>query len=458
VEHQASEHSFLQRPNWTIFTLAVPVTLSLVAEPITGMVDTAFVARLGAAPLAGLGIGTTALSVMFWVLNFLSISAQTEVARASGAKNYGRTAQITSLALIVGVILSSIVALFFIPGAGLVSMALGAEGAVIDDASIYLQLRLLGAPAVLTTLIGFGVLRGLQDMRTPLWIAVLINVLNIILDAVLIFGLEPIPALGVAGSALASTIAQWIGAALVLWSIARRVGLIWYFRLDEVRVLLRVGGDLFRRTALLNVFMLLSTRIANQISPEAGAAHQVIRTVWLFTGLLLDGLAITVQSLVGYFLGIGRVQVARKAALLTLRWGLVVGVALAVGMLLLTDGVIALLAPGEGVATFVLMGWWIALLTQPLNAMAFVTDGIHCGTADYALLRNAMLVATLLGTMGLLLISPAAENAFALIWIVTAIWIALRMIFGVTRVWPGFGNSPLRMRPSELPTAHLRNS
>lgn len=455
MEHNASEHSFLQRPNWTILTLAVPVTLSLVAEPITGMVDTAFVARLGAAPLAGLGIGTTALSVMFWVLNFLSISAQTEVARASGAKNYARTAQITSLALIVGVILSGLVALIFIPAAGLVSMALGAEGAVLEDANIYLQLRLLGAPAVLTTLIGFGVLRGLQDMRTPLWIAVLINVLNIILDAVLIFGLEPIPALGVAGSALASTIAQWIGAALVLWSIARRFGLIWYFRLDEVRVLLRVGGDLFLRTALLNVFMLLSTRIANQISPEAGAAHQVIRTVWLFTGLLLDGMAITVQSLVGYFLGIGRVEVARKAALLTLRWGLVVGVALAVGMLLLTDGVIVLLAPGEGVAYFVLMGWWIASLTQPLNAMAFVTDGIHWGTGDYTFLRNAMLVATLVGSIGLLLISPAAENAFAWIWTVTAIWIALRMILGVGRVWPGFGNSPLRPDQSKLSVKRL---
>jgi len=443
VDNAASEHRFLQRPNWTIFGLALPVTLSLAAEPITGLVDTAFVAQLGAPQLAALGIGATALSAMFWVFNFLSIGAQTEVATAAGAKNNARTAQITSLALILGAIFSLIIAVIFIPGAEWVSQVLGAEGAVLEDAALYLRIRLLGAPAVLATLIGFGVLRGLQDMRTPLWIAVLINVINIVLDPILIFGLESIPALGVGGSALASTISQWVGALLVLISLARRVGLIWYFRRDEVSLLLRVGGDLFLRTLLLNVFMLLSTRVANQIGSEAGAAHQAIRTVWIFTGLTLDGLAITVQSLVGYFLGSGRLEMARQASLLTLRWGIVVGIILAAGMLLLTNFAAATLVPPEAVAAFTL-GWGIASLTQPLNAAAFVTDGIHWGTADYTFLRNAMLTATIVGCIGLLLVSPADPNAFLWVWVVTAIWIALRMIFGVGRVWPGFGESPLR--------------
>ncbi len=447
MENTASEHHFLQRPNRTILALSLPVTLSLAAEPITGLVDTAFVSQLGAPQLAALGVGATALSAMFWVFNFLAISAQTEVAQAAGARNHARTAQVASLALILGVIFSAIVAVIFIPGAGLVSQLLGSEGAVLDDAALYLRIRLLGAPAVLATLIGFGVLRGMQDMRTPLWIAVLVNAINIVLDPILIFGWGIVPALGVGGSALASTISQWIGVVLVLWSIARHVGLIWYFRRDEISLLLRVGGDLFLRTVLLNVFMLLSTRVANQISPEAGAAHQAIRTVWIFTGLLLDGLAITVQSLVGYFLGSARVDVARRASLLTLRWGLLVGMLLAAGMLFLTDLAAAALVPSEALAVFGL-GWVIAALTQPLNAMAFVTDGIHWGTADYAFLRNAMLIATGVGSLGLLLITPSSPNAFLWVWIVTSVWIALRMIFGVVRVWPGLGASPLRTSSS----------
>lgn len=165
--------------------------------------------------------------------------------------------------------------------------------------------------------------------------------------------------------------------------------------------------------------------------------------MWLFTGLLLDGLAITVQSLVGYFLGSGRGQVARQAALITMRWGLLVGILLATGMLLLTDLAIAALVPAQAVAIFGI-GWVVASLTQPLNALAFVTDGVHWGTSDYTFLRNAMLVATIVGSAGLLLISPGAPDAFLWVWIATAVWILLRMLLGVARIWPGIGRSPLR--------------
>ncbi|MEM6530881.1 MAG: MATE family efflux transporter, partial [Chloroflexota bacterium] len=97
-----TQHPFVSRPHHTLLALMFPVLLSLVAEPITGLVDTGFVARLGTDPLAALGIATTALSSMFWVFNFLTVGTQTQISQAAGAGRSADTRSLTSLALIVG--------------------------------------------------------------------------------------------------------------------------------------------------------------------------------------------------------------------------------------------------------------------------------------------------------------------------------------------------------------------
>ncbi len=440
----AHSHSFNSRPNRTVVVLTLPVMLALIAEPITGVVDTAFIAQLGTDPLAALGVGTAALSTIFWIFNFLGISTQTEVARALGREDRQRGAQITGLALLMGVGFSVALIAVFFPGAGLMSTLLGADGAVRDFAVEYLRVRMLGAPAVLIMFICFGALRGLQDVRITLWIAASINALNILLNAVLIFGLGPVPALGITGAALASAISQWIGAAWALLVVQRRLGLIPHMDRADASNLLRVGGDLFVRTGLLTLFILVSTRVANQIGPEAGAAHQAIRTVWLFLSLMMEGFAMTAQSLVGYFLGAGLPPIARRAAAVSLQWGLGTGVLMLALMLVGGSLVVDILVPEEALGVF-WTAWFIAALTQPLSALAFVTDGIHWGTSDYGFLRNAMIVATCSGVLALMLIDTTASVAFTQVWLATWIWLAVRAGLGVVRVWPGIGRSPLRI-------------
>ena len=94
---ESALHPFIRHPHRTVLALSAPVLFSLVAEPLTGLVDTAFVAQLGAAPLAALGVGTAALSSIFWVFNFLGIGAQTDVAQALGAGEARRATRILSL-------------------------------------------------------------------------------------------------------------------------------------------------------------------------------------------------------------------------------------------------------------------------------------------------------------------------------------------------------------------------
>ncbi len=439
----ARNSQFLAQPNRTILVLSLPILLSLIAEPVTGLVDTGFVALLGTAPLASLTVGTGALTSLFWVFGFLGIATQTEVAQAYGKRDLDRAVKTISLTLALGAIISLALSALLIPSASVAASLLGAEGAVLELASEYIRLRLLGAPAVVITIVGFGALRGVQDMKTPLWIALGINLCNILLDYALIFGWAFIPALGVGGAAIASSLSQWLGACWMLWEIRRKIGLTQDFRLRDGIKLMRVGRDLFIRTGSLTLFTLVATRVATQMGAEAGAAHQVIRQVWFFTALILEAFATTAQSLIGYFYGSGQMRAAKRVALATTAWSLGTGLLLMVLMLLATPLVAASMVPDEAVAVFA-AAWFVSALSQPLNALAFITDGIHWGTSDYGFLRNAMLMATICGLLALQIVAMAAD--FTGLWLVTVLWIGIRAFWGVLRVFPGIGNSPFRLR------------
>ncbi|MCG6920003.1 MAG: MATE family efflux transporter [Acidobacteria bacterium] len=436
-------HPFVTHPHRTLLALSAPVMVSLAAEPLTALVDTAFVARLGPAPLAALGVATTLLSSVLWVFNFLSIGTQTELARSHGAGREQEGRRVASLALVLGALLGVTLALVAWPLAPAAVRLMGLDDAGVANGTGYLRVRLIGAPAVLLTVAAAGALRGRQDMRTPLVIALVVNALNLILDPLLIFGPGPFPRLELVGAGWASSVSQWLGAALAVLAVSRHTGLtserIW----RDAGRLFSIGLDLFLRTGALLLFLALATRAANRLGVEAGAAHQAVRQSWVFTAFLLDAYGVAAQSLVGFFLATGQRRLARRVAGIACLWGLGTGAVLAAGMLLGTGPVTGLLVP-EGARMAFLGAWRMAALFQPLNSLSFVTDGIHWGTSDYRFLRNAVSTATATG--GLLLVVLERSSTFDLtqVWLVTGVWIAVRAGFGVARIWPGFGAAPLR--------------
>ncbi len=436
----SSGHPFTRNPHATLVRLSIPVLLSLITEPLTGLVDTAFIKRLGAESLAALGVGAVALSGLFWIFNFLGISTQTEVAQAEGDGDRGRSVSMSSLGLIMSMVFGLLIIVIGLPLTSSLATLLGASGAIHGGAVDYIFWRWLGAPAILIVLTASGALRGLQDMRSALWIALGINGINIVLDPILIFGAGPVPALGIAGAAVASVVAYWVGAAWAIWIVKRRIG--WSFQIDFSAVgrLLRVGSDLFIRTGVLNAFLLLTTREATHGGADIGAAHQAIRQVWMFGTFVLDAFAVTGQSLVAYFIGGDQIRTARKVARIVCHWSVWSGCLLGLVLWLSSGFVVDLLVPPSAVPYFY-SAWIIAIAVQPLNALAFATDGMHWGSGDYRYLRNAVILATGVGAAGLL----AGPHALDWIWMMTAAWIGVRATMGVIRIWPGVGNSPFRV-------------
>jgi len=436
-------HPFLSHPNRTLISLSVPVLLSLVAEPLTGLADTAFIKTEGVVAMAALGVGTSALSSVFWIFGFLGIGTQTQVAQLAGKKQPAQVAEIAGLALAMSFFFGGLLILLGWPFADRIAALLGAEAFVKEGAATYMRVRLLGGPAVIGLLAAFGVLRGLQDMKTPLWIAVTLNAANIALDAVLIPGAGPVPAYGILGAAWASVAAQWLGALWAAWAVFKRLGLPEKLAWRRSLGLLRIGGDLFVRSGLLTGFLLLTTRVATLAGEQNGAAHQAIRGMWNFTVLGLDSLAITAQSLVGYFYGSEQIGAARRVSGYATRWSFLMGLGIAATLWLGRSLVIEWLVPEKAVANF-LPAWLAAMAGLPLSALAFATDGIHWGTGDFAFLRNGMFLATVVGIAGLLLIDAESVHALTWIWGVTILWTAVRAGLGLLRVWPGIGKAPLK--------------
>lgn len=439
----AQEHQFVKAPNKAMLLLAVPVLFSLIAEPVTGLVDTGFVSQLGEAPLAALGVGTSVLSLGFWIFNFLGISTHTGVAQALGRGDETAGARITSLALIIAFALGVLVVLIVWPLANWGAMLAGAEDPdVVDSAVVYIRNRLFGAPAVIMLMVAFGALRGLQDMVSPMVIAIGINVLNIVLDYFLIFGIGPFPEWGIAGAAVASALAQWIGVLCALFIVFRRFGRPDRIDFSQTVQLFKVGGDLFVRTGMLILFLFFATRVANQMGSDAGAAHQVMRQLWIIGTFIMEAFAETTQSLTGYFMGAGLLKQAKRVAGYGLVWGIGTGVVVA-GLLFASTGLVTRwLLPAGTLAAFS-AAWLPTILSQPLNSIAFITDGVHWGTGDYPYMRNGMVMASAVG-MGLLwLVEQSGSTNLGLVWLITVVWILIRSVWGVVRIWPGVGKAPL---------------
>ena len=171
----------------------------------------------------------------------------------------------------------------------------------------------------------------------------------------------------------------------------------------------------------------------------------------MFTALFLDTFAITGQSLIGYFLGAGSREQTRRVAVVVCQWSLGTGIVLGGAMLLSTELVKQLFVPSSAFAVFG-TAWFIAAVSQPLNALSFGTDGIHWGTGDYRYLRNAMIAATVVGALAIYVIDEGAPDALTLVWLATALWILIRAVLGLIRIWPGSG--VWRTQPTVDAAAH----
>ncbi|QCR39322.1 MATE family efflux transporter [Microbacterium sp. SGAir0570] len=367
--------------NREILRLAVPALGALIAEPMFLIVDAALIGHLGVVPLAALGIAGAVLQTIVGLMVFLAYATTPAVARRFGAgdSTSAVSAGIDGLWLALG--LGAVLAAAGSLATPLLVGLFGAGEAVSTDAETYLRLSMWGLPAMLVVFAATGLLRGMQDTVTPLWIAGLGFGANALLNVLFIYGFG----WGIAGSAMGTVIAQWgmVGAyAVVIGRLARRHSASLRPRADGMRGSARLGGWLFLRTVSLRAALLATVAVATGLGTNELAGWQVAFTIFSTAAFALDALAIAAQALIGRGLGAGDETFVKRVLGRTVAWGAWFGV-LVGGLIAATSGVIGLLFTGDpAVAALVQPALLVLAIAQPVCGVVFVLDGVLMGAGD----------------------------------------------------------------------------
>ncbi|NNJ02970.1 MATE family efflux transporter [Streptomyces sp. PKU-MA01144] len=421
----AASRSSRRRHDREIITLAVPAFGALVAEPLFVMVDSAIVGHLGTPQLAGLGIAAALLMTAVSVFVFLAYATTAAVARRVGAGDLGSAIRQGMDGIWLALLLGIAVVAVMLPAAPWLVEIFGASGTAAPYAVTYLRISSIGIPAMLMVMAATGVLRGLQDTRTPLYVAIGGFAANAALNLGLVYG----AGLGIAGSAWGTVIAQCGMAAVYLVVVvrgARRHGASLRPNAGGIRASAQAGVPLLVRTLSLRAVLLIATAVAARLGDTSIAAHQIILALWSFTAFALDAIAIAGQAIIGRYLGADDPAGARAACRRMIEWGIGSGVGLGLLIVLARPVLIPLFTSDPAVEATLLPALLVVALTQPVAGVVFVLDGVLMGAGDGPYLAGAMLVTLMVFTPAALLVPPFGGGLTALWWAM-ALMMTVRM-------------------------------
>ena len=419
-----------------IAALAFPALGVLAAEPLYLLFDLAVVGRLGALSLAGLAIGALVMGVLSSQLTFLSYGTTARAARYYGAGDRTRAVeegvQATWLALGIGVTIVAAVQLSAVP---LVS-ALAAGGEIAETALPWVRIASLAVPAILVAAAGNGWMRGVQDTVRPLRYVIVGFAVAAVLCPVLVYGWLGAPELGLAGSAVANLVGQWLAAALFLWALlVEKVPL--RLRPSVLRAQLVMGRDLVLRTMAFQACFISAGAVAARFGAAAVAAHQVVLQLWNFLALVLDSLAIAAQSLVGAALGAGQLAHAKSVAWRVTIFSTVAGAVLSAAFALGASVLPGVFTDDRTVLDEIGVPWWFLVAQLPIAGIVFALDGVLLGAGDARFMRTATLVSALVGFLPLIWLSLAFGWGLLGIWSGLSTFMVLRLLFVGWRAFSG---------------------
>ena len=404
-----------------IGALAWPALGALAIDPLVSLVDTFFVTRLGDTELAALGVAGGVFGLAFFVFNFLAYGVTPLIAEADAEGRRAEVGNVVLRGLTLAVALGVAGMVFLESAAEPVARAMGASEEVLQGSVAYIRARAWAMPAVLIITVGNGAYRGVEDTQTPLRIAIALNLVNLVLDPLLMFGLG----WGLVGAAVASAVAQWAGAGLFLAAVLRRDAQRFRVplripRLGELVPLLSVGSVLSLRTFSLVGTLTLATAVATRVGAAAVGAHQVAWQVWGMAALVVDALAVAGQALVARYQS-SNPEVARAISNRLLQLGLGVGGLLTLGLSMVYPLIPWLLSNTPAAAHQLADIWWVVVAMQPINALIFVWDGVFLGSQRFRFLAVSMMLAAFGGIAVLAGVLPGA-------WGLPGVWAALVVI------------------------------
>ncbi|KAL6522495.1 Protein DETOXIFICATION 45, chloroplastic [Orobanche minor] len=422
-----------------LLMLSLPAIGGQVIEPMVQLMETAYIGRLGFVELASAGVSISLFNIISKLFNIPLLSVATSFVAEDISKNAARfsasekmqlSSVSTALALAVGIGLFEAMALCLGSGPLLSLMGISPVSSMRAPAQHFLMLRALGAPAFVVSLALQGIFRGFKDMKTPVFCLGVGNFSAIFLFPIFMSYCQ----LGIYGAAISTVISQYIVTFLMIWHLNKRAVLL-PPKLGELQFggYLKSGGFLIGRTLAVLLTMTLGTSMAARQGPVAMAAHQICLQVWLAVSLLTDALAASAQALIAGYVSKDDYKTVKEITLLVLKVGCVTGVSLALILGVSFGSVASLFTKDAQVLGVVRNGILFVSASQPINALAFIFDGLHYGVSDfrYAAISMMMVGAT---SCAFLLFAPKAIG-LAGVWSGLTLFMGLRMLAGIIRYY-----------------------
>ncbi len=415
-----------RRHDREIVDLALPALGALVAEPLFVMADSAIVGHLGTAQLAGLGVASALLTTAVSVFIFLAYATTAAVARRVGAGDLPAAIRQGMDGIWLALLLGAAVIVVVLPTAPVLVHLFGASGTAAPYATTYLRVSALGIPAMLIVLAATGVLRGLQNTRTPLYVAIAGFVANAALNVSLVYG----AGLGIAGSAWGTVIAQCAMAAVYLTVVirgARRHGASLRPDAAGIRACASAGVPLLVRTLSLRAILMIATAVAARLGDADIAAHQIVQSLWSLLAFALDAIAIAGQAIIGRYLGGNDTQGARDACRRMVQWGITAGIVLGLLTIMARPLFLPLFTSDPVVQDTALPALLVIALSEPVCGIVFVLDGVLMGAGDGPYLARAMLITLAVFAPAALLV-PLFGGGLTALWGAMTLMMMVRML------------------------------
>lgn len=430
MSHSVTNISFKR-----IQQLAIPAIIAGIAEPILSTTDAAVVGNIpeyGTESLAAVGVVGFFLSTLIWVLAQTRSAIATIIAQNLGAGNIEEIKNFPAQAIYFNIILSVIVLFstyFFVEE---IFRLLNAEGLILQFSIDYYNIRVWGFPLTLFTFAVFGIFRGLQNTLWPMAIAIVGATINIGLDFALVYGINGyIPVMGIKGAAWASLIAQSIMALLALILVLTKTNTSLRLRFPihpEISRLISMSFNLFIRSIALNAALMLAVREATALGKEYIAAHAIAINIWLFTAFFIDGYGAAGNILGGKLLGAKDYKTLWKLTKKVTLYNLLIAMMLATVCLIFYIPLGSVFIKDAAVLTVFYGMFFMVIISQPFNALAFTLDAVFKGLGEMAYLRNVLLGATIIGFIPFLYLSIYMDWGLIGIWVAILTWIAYRAI------------------------------
>ena len=413
--------------------LAIPALIAGIAEPILSITDTAIIGHIdinATESLAAVGIVGAFISMLIWVFGQVRSAISSIISQYVGANKLDEIKELPAQAIAMIVAGSLLVLALSYQFSRQIFQFYNASDQILEYCIAYFNIRIFGFPFALFVFAVFGTFRGLQNTFYPMIIAIIGASLNIVLDLILVYGIEGyIPAMHVEGAAYASVIAQVVMAIISLVLLLKKtaISLRLSFTLHaEVPRLLNMIGNLFIRTIALNVALYLATSYATDYGKEYIAAYTISINIWLLGAFMIDGYSSAGNILSGKLLGAKEYKSLVILSNKLFKYGIVIGTIIAVLGAFFYNEIGRIFTNETLVLEQFYTVFWIVLITQPINAITFIFDGIFKGMGEMKYLRNLLILATGLVFVPTLLFFDYLNYKLIAIWLAFTCWIIAR--------------------------------